>query len=262
MVESENIARFTDLIEEIIQDYVETGNYEIIEFKKQLKNLISNPLSFDKRIQKLVNLIEKSSTQIESFDYLWQTIENILRSQSSEQIINKELQKEKIRTYEKKLIKFLMDIGKKKGTNEILSAIIGYLLIHKRLTQSELKKLSGYSRGAISENLKILINYGFVQKEPIEGTRKHQYSIGESMGYVAENVSITKSLKTEELLNFVNKKISQLKAMDNQERNGFELLLSRLGELEEFCILMENILHRVISSEQIQSIMGDKFESK
>lgn len=261
MVKSEDINILNGLIQQIIYDYIEKGNYEIGEFKKNLRELISNPLSFDERIHKMITLVENEGEEQDNFDLLWRRIEDILNGQSSEIGKKKELQKEKIiRTYEKKLVKYLVDIGKRKGTNETLSAIISYLLIYKRLTQLELKKLSGYSRGAISENLKILVNYGFVHKELIEGTRKYEYSIGESMGYVAENVSIIKSLKAEELLKFVDKKISQLKTMDNQNKNGLNLLIKRLGQLREFCILLENILYRVISSDQIQSIMGDKFE--
>ncbi|TXT61353.1 MAG: hypothetical protein BAJALOKI3v1_790008 [Promethearchaeota archaeon] len=261
MVKSKDINILNGLIQQLIEDYIEKGIYEIAEFKKKLRELILNPLSFDERIQKIINLVENEEEYQDNFEFLWRQVEDVLNRQSSEKIKKKELQKEKIRTYEKKLVKFLVDIGKRKGTNETLSAIIAYLLIYKHLTQLELKKLSGYSRGAISENLKILVNYGFVHKKLIEGTRKYEYTIGESMAYVAKNVSIIKSLKAEELLKFVDKKISQLKKMDNQSRNGLDLLSKRLEEMKEFCILLENILFKVISSNQIQSIMGDKFES-
>ncbi|TFF91748.1 MAG: hypothetical protein EU543_06215 [Promethearchaeota archaeon] len=257
MVAPENIKEFNSLVEEIFHDYIEEGEYEINIFKKKLRDFVSNPLSSDKRFHKLITLIDDKKEASEKFDSFWNQIEDLISKKSSKDKIKKKLHEGKIRSYEKKLIEFLVDIGKKKGTNETLSAIIGYFLIHNRLTQSELKELSGFSRGAISENLTILTNFHFVHKEFIEGTRKYQYSIGDSMSYVAENVSLIKSLKAEELLNFMNKKISYLKAMDNKKKHGFNLLLKRLEELKDFCNLLENILNKVITSDQIQSIMGE-----
>ncbi|TFG01612.1 MAG: transcriptional regulator [Promethearchaeota archaeon] len=258
MVASENIKEFNSLMEEIFHDYIVREQYELNIFKQKLRDFVSNPLSSDKRLHKLITLMEDKNGISENCDSLWNQIEDLISEKYLKKKIKKKLQEGKIRNYEKKLIEFLVEIGKKKGTNETLSAIIGYFLIHKRLTQSQLKELSGFSKGAISENLKILAESRFVHKELIEGTRKYQYSIGDSMSYVAENVSLIKSLKAEELLNFANKKISQLKAMDNKKKPGYDLLLKRLEELKEFCKLLENILNTVINSDQIKSIRGEK----
>jgi len=83
---------------------------------------------------------------------------------------------EKLRNYEDKLVEILLDLAQSKRTNPKMSAIACYLLIHGKLTQKELKKLTGFSMGTISTYLSVMIDTGNFQKIRIPHTHTFMYS--------------------------------------------------------------------------------------
>ena len=83
---------------------------------------------------------------------------------------------EKLRKYEKKIVEFLLDIGKSKRVNPKISEIASYLFIHENLTQKELKELTGFSIGSISTFLSVMTGTGTFQKQLIPGTHAFMHS--------------------------------------------------------------------------------------
>ncbi|MFX0095028.1 MAG: hypothetical protein ACFFBD_25050 [Candidatus Hodarchaeota archaeon] len=57
-----------------------------------------------------------------------------------------------------------------------LSKLFGLLFINESLSQKQLKQLSGFSSGAISQDLKVLEAFGFVIREPTSHSRSSKYA--------------------------------------------------------------------------------------
>jgi len=261
MIESKNLEQIFTLINKLINDYKETRNKGIDDFLECLKDYLANPLSINENSYELIKKIDQLNLKKEDFELLWNKIKDFIEKKYFEEKGKKDqFYKEKLLTYEQQIINFLMDIGKTKGTNETLSAIIGYFLIHKHLTQAELKELSGFSRGAISENLKKLVKVGFAQKEKINNSKTYQYSIGENMAYVAKNVSFVKTSGVEQMKQFIQQKYEELQQIGDSSKKGFSILSERLNELLEFFRLYQDILQKIIKSPMIKNLIENKDE--
>jgi len=245
----ENSEEMQRLIDNIIQRQMNKSKLSLTQLKDLLEDYLRNPYSKDKKAFLLSKKLSELTSKEENFQYIWEQIENFVYSKYSKVSIDSdEMLKKRLREYEKKLITLVVEFGNSKGTYETLSIIIGYLLIRKNLTQSELQKLSGLSRGAISENLTKLVENGYVNRKLIEGTRTYQYSFGNNMKAISENTSFIKLIKGKEIEEFTNEKISELDRIKNQSEDEVKLLKNRLKELKEFSKLYRIIIKEIRDS--------------
>ncbi|NVM19141.1 MAG: hypothetical protein HWN80_15610 [Candidatus Lokiarchaeota archaeon] len=138
----------------------------------------------------------------------------------------------KIKNYEEQLIDFFVDIGESKRQTRTISIISGYLMIHGRLTQEQLKELTGFSLASISINLNALISLGLVDKQLIKGTHKFIYAFTEDYLQIVE----AKSIMTLDVVESLSKFIEQInKDLENRKNeDGYELFSIRLQELLDF----------------------------
>ena len=81
----------------------------------------------------------------------------------------------KIKEYEEVLIQYVLDSGKAKSVDPNVQLILGYVGIHKRLTQKQLKDLTKLSMGTISKKLREILAFGIVRKEKIPKTNEYLY---------------------------------------------------------------------------------------
>jgi len=151
----------------------------------------------------------------------------------------------KIQDYEKILIKFFIDIGKNKETPAKVQEILGYLIIHDKLSQPNLKELTGYSTGTISTTLGILIELGVVQKERIASSNQYLYSMIGDLPQIFERSSdisieqftlISKYMgnKLDELENFRAKKgYDNLHTQINVLLNGYKKVMKVTSSMTE-----------------------------
>ena len=86
-------------------------------------------------------------------------------------------QRAKLREYEKRLVSFFVKSGKIKKINSKFSTIFGYFYIRRRLTQTQLQNLTGFSAGTISQILNQLIAIRMVRRHNIPGSREKQYEL-------------------------------------------------------------------------------------
>ncbi len=139
--------------------------------------------------------------------------------------------KGKIRDYEKTLIKFFLDIGKNKDTPAKIQEILGYLIIHDKLSQSNLKELTGYSTGTISTTLGSLIELGVVQKERIERSNKYLYSMVGDLQKIFETSSDVSIEQFTIISKYIEGKLNELDEYKDQE--GYENLFTQLNVVLE-----------------------------
>jgi len=137
--------------------------------------------------------------------------------------------KGKIKDYEKTLIKFFIDIGKNKDTPSKVQEIFGYLIIHNKLTQSNLKELTGYSTGTISSTLGNLMKLGVVQKERIVLSNKYQYSLTGDLPQLIERTSEVSHEHFTIISKFLGNKLNELD--EYRDKEGYTNLHTQINVL-------------------------------
>jgi len=137
--------------------------------------------------------------------------------------------KGKIRDYEKTLIKFFIDIGKNKDTPAKVQEILGYLIIHDKLSQSNLKELTGYSTGTISTTLGNLIALGVVKKERIASSNKYLYSMIGDLPQIFERSSEVSIDQFTLISKYIETKLNELQNFRDKE--GYNTLHTQINVL-------------------------------
>ncbi|MFX1388127.1 MAG: MarR family transcriptional regulator [Promethearchaeota archaeon] len=132
----------------------------------------------------------------------------------------------KIKEYEQILIDFVLDSGRAKSVDPNLQLILGYIGIHQKLTQNQLKDLTGLSSGTISKKLREILALGVVKKEKIPKTNEYLYiNTPESYGDIAD--ATLEEFK--EINEFLKQKVVELEKLKGKK--GAEFLLVRLKGL-------------------------------
>jgi DNA-binding transcriptional regulator GbsR (MarR family) len=115
-----------------------------------------------------------------------------------------------IRAIELEIVKFYTEtIPKFNQRNPILSAITAYFLVRRKLTQSELQQLSGYSAGMVSECIRDLLEMKMITKETLPKSHTHQYIMKE-VPYTSINLLLSMETQFDQV--YQDLKSLQLKA--------------------------------------------------
>ena len=143
---------------------------------------------------------------------------------------------DKIKDYEQILIDFVLDSGRAKSVDLNLQLILGYIGIHKQLTQKQLKDLTGLSIGTISKKLRDILALNVVRKEKISKTNEYLYiNTPETYGDTA-NATFEDFTKINK---FLKKKIIELEKF--KDKKGAEFLSKRLKGLTKTFETVQNI---------------------
>ena len=140
---------------------------------------------------------------------------------------------ERLKKYEDKIAEFLLDIASSKRVNPKISTISSYILIHEKLTQKELKELTGFSMGSVSTFLSVMTGTGAIQKERIPHTHTFTYSfIGKLEDLTTKGIEVALSTFSP-LEAYLKSKTKELKKLTGKSKEGAEHLLQRIDELLE-----------------------------
>ncbi len=161
-----------------------------------------------------------------------------------------------IRDYEHQVVDFLVELGKSRGQTDVTLKIIGYLLIHKNLTQEQLTELTGLSRGSISTNLNVMTSVGYIKKELIPGSSTYSYSFGGNLSQIASTTSFVKTEQNDLAIQFFQQKIAQLKGDNLQGKVGRDLLIERVKALIRFLEIRNKIVGLIKKSKFIKGLQN------
>ena len=155
--------------------------------------------------------------------------------------------KGKIKDYEKTIIKFLIDIGKNKDTPAKVQEILGYLIIHDKLSQSNLKELTDYSTGTICTTLGNLVELGVVKKERIPNSNKCLYSTIGDLPKIFETSSEVSIEQFITISNFIENKLTELEEFRDKEgyynlQTQINVLLAGFRKVMEIAPSMTKVL--------------------
>jgi DNA-binding transcriptional regulator GbsR (MarR family) len=168
---------------------------------------------------------------------------------NSEDIKNQyHLYSEKLRKYEDKLVDFFIDIGTRKRVNSKMIQISSYLLIHKSLTQKELRELTGLSMGTISTFLTVMIGMGRFQKERIPKTHTFTYSYSGNIDEMTiRGIEVMINSLTSMGVYLKSKK-NELKELEKQNKKGASHLSQRIDELLDIFDFYKEVFPEVYKS--------------
>ena len=120
------------------------------------------------------------------------------------------------------------------------SVIVAYLILRKELTQEDLKRLTGYSSGLISQGLNYLIEKSFIRKRKNPGMRQKLYVL-DSIG----NYGVLRMEKRLEILKkwilIIKETIEELQNREKElgSKNGYFQLLKCFEVLNEVILAHE-----------------------
>ena len=160
---------------------------------------------------------------------------------------------EKLSSYEEKLVEFITDIGEQKRVNPKFLIMSVYLIIHGKLTQKQLKELTGFSLGTISTILSVMLGTGYYEKERISGTHEYTYRyLGNIEDLTTKGIdNALRSFIQSEF--FLKKKKEQLVELKKKNKKGATFLLNRIDELMNIF----NIYHEMLPSLSVTKINED-----
>ena len=127
----------------------------------------------------------------------------------------------KIREIEREIAEFFAAKSSEYiGRNPIISKIMTYFSIRKKLTQKELQQLTGFSAGTISKAVHQLLEMNVITKGTIPGTHKHVYKM-EKLPFVSPQYFLrTESAMEKKILELVE--IKKTLEAHKDEMENFE----------------------------------------
>jgi DNA-binding transcriptional regulator GbsR (MarR family) len=164
-----------------------------------------------------------------------------------------------IRQIEQEIVEFFAEKASEyTGRHPIVSRVMSYFYIRRSLTQRDLRKLTGFSAGAISKAVQQLVDMNVITREVIPGTHTHLYKM-ETLPFRSPSYF----LQTEQTLEKLHKELKEIK--DKLDAHGGEMrnlegyqkvydivkhLLVQISSVPRFMDLIEEELDEFIKQEK------------
>lgn len=152
----------------------------------------------------------------------------------------------KIKEFEQSMIDAYLEYFGTSKFHPKSSRIICIFMIHKKLTQKQLRDLTGYSLGTISNYLSILERKNFIQKITLEGTRKHLYYMPGSLIQYINTLRENTLIGNQKALSFFNNLKKGLEKFQNKNINGYNWIKMRINELLKY-LKVRNAFYKIYS---------------
>ena len=154
----------------------------------------------------------------------------------------------RIKDIEQEITNYQLEFARSNSQSESLQKILTTLLLHGKLTQSQIKKIVQLSKSTISTSLLNLFNLGHVKKKKIQGSREYLYFL--SSAYVDSMNNALGSLEKE--IQFLEKKLLELTNKYTQDYKGFNLLTTRIEEIIRVFILYQKLLEKLNNNNDME----------
>jgi DNA-binding transcriptional regulator GbsR (MarR family) len=144
------------------------------------------------------------------------------------------------------------------GRHPIVSAVMAYFYIRRSLTQQDLRRLTGFSAGAISNAVRQLVDMNMVTREMIPGTHTHIYKM-EMLPFRSPKYFLQTTQMLEKRCEEIEEMKMMLDARSDEMRNidGYQQvyavvthLLKQIASVPTFMALIEEELDKFIKQEK------------
>ncbi|MFW9990997.1 MAG: hypothetical protein ACFFD4_02945 [Candidatus Odinarchaeota archaeon] len=141
----------------------------------------------------------------------------------------------KMREYQEQIIKVFNALGIATSQNPKETIIYGYVLIHYRLTQKQLRDLTDYSAGTVSSCTSRLLITGLLKKKRIPGTRGYEYFAPYNM------IQLLDGWRAAILVKIASTRLFFQEIQKKARKSDF--IFSRIEEMLEFIEINEEMVH-------------------
>jgi DNA-binding transcriptional regulator GbsR (MarR family) len=164
-----------------------------------------------------------------------------------------------IRQIEQEIVEFFAEKASEyTGRHPIVSTVMAYFYIRRSLTQEDLRKLTGFSAGAVSKAVRQLVGMNVITREIISGTHTHIYKM-ETLPFRSPSYL----LQTEKTLGERHKELRDIKdtldaySSEMRDIEGYQKvyavvthLLEQISRVPRFIALIEEELDKFIKKEK------------
>jgi len=149
-----------------------------------------------------------------------------------------------IRQIEQEIVEFFAEKASEyTGRHPIVSMVMSYFYIRRSLTQRDLRKLTGFSAGAISKAVRQLVDMNVITREVIPGTHTHIYKM-ETLPFRSPKYF----LQTEQTLEKLHKELKEIK--DKLDVHG-----GKMRNLEGYQKVYDIVKHLLVQISSVPRFM-------
>ncbi len=147
------------------------------------------------------------------------------------------------------------------GRHPIVSAVMAYFYIRRSMTQQELRQLTGFSAGAISNAVRQLVDMNMVTREMVPGTHTHIYKM-ETLPFRSPKyfLQTTQNLEKrrkeiEEMKTILDANSDEMRKIDGYQQVYAVVthLLKQIASVPTFMALIEEELDKFIRQEKSEA---------
>ncbi|PVX26159.1 MAG: hypothetical protein CW691_02230 [Candidatus Bathyarchaeum sp.] len=154
---------------------------------------------------------------------------------------------QKLREIENKIADTITSLSTLKGRTKKHARITALLYIYKKTTQKQLREITGYSLGTISNNLQSLEKLGIIRKTTDPQTREYIYELEGSISqpgsrsltniyeYFAQQKQFLKKIKT------------KLDKPDMSNKKGYKSITEFVNQMEMMFPAIENSMQTILN---------------
>lgn len=183
-----------------------------------------------RRVQEIIDFFTfHKAIFVDKFDS--KTTKNSNAVMNEAEVVNKVENKKSLKDIEDEIVKFILDCPLFIIEESRYALPMAYFLTRKKLTQDELRKLTGLSAGLVSECINYFIKKRYIELQKIKGVRKRFYNL--------PSIAYYSYLRYYNRFNSISKHYNRLKEINDEleahkeelrELNGFNQLQRRLNE--------------------------------
>jgi DNA-binding transcriptional regulator GbsR (MarR family) len=169
---------------------------------------------------------------------------------------NQSTAKQKLKEIENRIADIITNLSFLKGRQPKISKIIALTYLHRRTTQKQLRELTGYSLGTISNALQSLEKMGIIRKTQDPQTREYNYELEGTIAQPGSR-SVTNIFEYFSQQKIFLKKIKTKLAQQHlSNKKGYEELSEFVNKMEDIFPAIEHATQKILTQVSGQNRSG------
>ncbi len=163
---------------------------------------------------------------------------------------------QKLREIDHKLVDIITNLSFLKGRQPKISKIIALTYLHRKTTQKQLREITGYSLGTISNSLRSLEKMGIIRKTQNPQTREYNYELEGSIAQPGSR-SVTNIFEYfAQQKQFLKKIKSKLAQPHLSNKKGYEEVSEFVNKMEAVFPAIEHATQKMLTQVPEQNGSG------
>jgi DNA-binding transcriptional regulator GbsR (MarR family) len=169
---------------------------------------------------------------------------------------NQSTAKQKLKEIENRIADIITNLSFLKGRQPKISKIIALTYLHRKTTQKQLRELTGYSLGTISNALQSLEKMGIIRKTQDPQTREYNYELEGTIAQPGSR-SVTNIFEYfSQQKQFLKKIKTKLAQQHLSNKKGYEELSEFVNKMEDVFPAIEHASQKILTQVSGQNRSG------